>query len=1181
MPLSEGQALALAQAKRVESIPASGFFILHVREPPYAHGWLNIDCAFDCEQLKRAEGGLPLGRRERVTISVPWEFPFATPSVYVPHTRFERFAHVQWRHRLCLYQASDSEWHVSDGMFGFLERLWSWFEKGALNQLDPSGEPLHPPPTYATPREDLIVVRSDPPAVTPPFWIGYAHLIRRSATRLDVVGWIEVGTRAEVQDRAPAVLLSEPFPFEFPSKLSDLSELLSTKGVGGGLLIAILTVAALRGKDGEPLYIVIGTPQRGISGSAELKQHLAVWRIPAEVAGKLRLMDRAGELLASSEGQSWAELQALAADIYRDMRAKIDSWIQEAAVSWCRIAEERPDVVTRRDATSPAAAFRDKAVELWGCGALGSYFAELLARAGVRKLILRDKGEVRPGLLVRQNFVDADVGDTKVEALAKRLRAIRPDDLVIDFKSGDLVSDVLSAASICNTDVDLLVDATASGMVHAMLERRIRDGKKPPPQIASLMIDRDASRAVVHVIQSDYSAATVDVMRRLRIRLGARGDLDDFISAFWPDASIKLFQPEPGCSDPTFVASGGDVCELASRALNLVAAEINKQSERETCTYLLRSTVLSAARPSRSVIRLVWHPDYQFLISGGRIQVRIARFAWRDLRAWISHSSRERGEAVETGGLLFGQTDASLGVVWISEVLGPPVDSTFSETGFVCGTAATRQANNAKKRLTGGLVSYVGTWHTHPQGMPVPSATDYRGVGGLLLDDDHSTDQELMLIVGERENKPAFGVYVFSVDRTSGDGWNFVLVREGDVIDAPPVNTPPVRIGLALSGGGSRAIAFHLGCLRALEDLHLLEAVPVISSVSGGSVISALYAYSTIPFGAFDQRTRAILQEGLASRIVRAALISVPAVLNLPRLVFSVVARTVLTAVSICCGGASPTSVRGKVGEGARRLRAQIRRPFNLTNAFANVLAGDRLFGAATLTAPRRHGLEVVINATDLATGTAFRFGSKESGNWRLGRVADNTIRIADAVAASAAYPLFLPLLDTNYVFLDKHGNRRTERVTLTDGGVYENLGVTCLEPGRDPETGFNNFPTDVIVSCDAGAGQWSRNTDIYLWPARVARSFDSIYRKAQDPIKARMHAHSSRGEIKGFAYIALGQMDDRLPWRPSALPNRSDVVGYPTDFWHMSGSNQVEIAARGEQLARLLVAHYLADELG
>jgi Patatin-like phospholipase len=50
----------------------------------------------------------------------------------------------------------------------------------------------------------------------------------------------------------------------------------------------------------------------------------------------------------------------------------------------------------------------------------------------------------------------------------------------------------------------------------------------------------------------------------------------------------------------------------------------------------------------------------------------------------------------------------------------------------------------------------------------------------------------------------------------------------------------PPAIGLALSGGGSRAIAFHLGCLRALHDLGILPQVKVLSTVSGGA-LSAVF----------------------------------------------------------------------------------------------------------------------------------------------------------------------------------------------------------------------------------------------------------------------------------------------------------------------------------------------------
>ncbi|HEY6196570.1 MAG TPA: patatin-like phospholipase family protein [Candidatus Eisenbacteria bacterium] len=51
----------------------------------------------------------------------------------------------------------------------------------------------------------------------------------------------------------------------------------------------------------------------------------------------------------------------------------------------------------------------------------------------------------------------------------------------------------------------------------------------------------------------------------------------------------------------------------------------------------------------------------------------------------------------------------------------------------------------------------------------------------------------------------------------------------------------PVRLGLALSGGGFRATLFHLGVLVRLAELDLLRHLHVISSVSGGSILAAHY----------------------------------------------------------------------------------------------------------------------------------------------------------------------------------------------------------------------------------------------------------------------------------------------------------------------------------------------------
>ena len=70
-----------------------------------------------------------------------------------------------------------------------------------------------------------------------------------------------------------------------------------------------------------------------------------------------------------------------------------------------------------------------------------------------------------------------------------------------------------------------------------------------------------------------------------------------------------------------------------------------------------------------------------------------------------------------------------------------------------------------------------------------------------------------------------------------------ILPQARDAGDRPPDLSPPERlkVGLALAGGGFRASFFHLGVLRRLAELDVLRRVEVISTVSGGSIIGALF----------------------------------------------------------------------------------------------------------------------------------------------------------------------------------------------------------------------------------------------------------------------------------------------------------------------------------------------------
>src|SRR5689334_18107905 len=52
-------------------------------------------------------------------------------------------------------------------------------------------------------------------------------------------------------------------------------------------------------------------------------------------------------------------------------------------------------------------------------------------------------------------------------------------------------------------------------------------------------------------------------------------------------------------------------------------------------------------------------------------------------------------------------------------------------------------------------------------------------------------------------------------------------------------------VGIAVSGGGSRAANFTAACFFALEDAGIMPHVRYISSVSGGSVAAAYYCVSS------------------------------------------------------------------------------------------------------------------------------------------------------------------------------------------------------------------------------------------------------------------------------------------------------------------------------------------------
>ncbi|MBS1694600.1 MAG: patatin-like phospholipase family protein [Actinobacteria bacterium] len=264
---------------------------------------------------------------------------------------------------------------------------------------------------------------------------------------------------------------------------------------------------------------------------------------------------------------------------------------------------------------------------------------------------------------------------------------------------------------------------------------------------------------------------------------------------------------------------------------------------------------------------------------------------------------------------------------------------------------------------------------------------------------------------------------------------------------------PGQGLALCLSGGGYRAMVFHVGVLWRLNEVGLLPELDHVSAVSGGSITAGALAlcWSNLKW---ENNSAVNFGEELVEPILRmsGSTVDVTAVLG-----------------GVLSFGDSV----------ADRVAAAYRR---------------HLFGDATLQdlpdAPR-----FVFNATNLESGALMRFAKKYLGDHTVGRVMRPDLELAVAVAASSAFPpvlspCTLDLRDRTWVTdtgntLVTPGFRGVIR--LTDGGVYDNLGL---------ETAWKNY-TSIIVS-DAGgrlAPDDEPATDPLRQTARVLKIVDSQVR--------------------------------------------------------------------------------------
>lgn len=749
--MTDGQELACRQIREIAFRSEGALEVVEFRN------WNNTellaaDISVRCSPYARKDSGLPLRERERLTILIPPGFPYDRPQAYAPHARFAGFPHVFWRRWLCLYQAPDTEWDYSDGMSGFFRRLDRWFRDGAAGNLNPTGAALHPPAAFSrgSGEKPLVVIRANAPTKEEK-WVGLAQ-IEEIENRYEICGWSKLGTSVSSTIAGASILLGEEMPYDYPSSVAGLLNALMERGAGEDFFKAIIEAVRDSNK-GEPLFVVLGTPMRGVEGESR-RQHLTVWKIGPEGQDPLH------DLAYARKGQF---------DRFEDASDRFLEWAENADIQWCDVQEERSEIVTRRDKSTPMEWFQGKRVAVWGCGALGGHMAISIARAGAEGVVLRDKKKVTPGILVRQPYEDPQIGKSKVEALARIIDHALP-SVYVEAHPSDVIQAPLSEDDWAD-EADLIIDATTSQSVRGKIEEaRMRTDHYPP--IASVAIDQDAERGIALISGSSHSGGVVDVARRAKIEVLRGTGLEAYERAFYSESEQDLFQPEPGCSDPTFVGADSDSKSLSGSLLNIVARDLTEleTSESEQSgsgnastarTHLFTQPHVALEAEEERAVAFDFRPDLTLQDEKNGYEVRIRPEAWDDIEEHIAENNDVRGEEIETGGVLFGEINEALDLVWITDVIGPPPDSEFSETEFICGTEGVEEVNQERQNLSQGTIAFVGMWHTHTHSAPTPSPRDEEGVRRLFRFTSPTPAQSLLLIVGHSATDPEPAAHLY------------------------------------------------------------------------------------------------------------------------------------------------------------------------------------------------------------------------------------------------------------------------------------------------------------------------------------------------------------------------------------------------------------------------------------
>lgn len=343
------------------------------------------------------------------------------------------------------------------------------------------------------------------------------------------------------------------------------------------------------------------------------------------------------------------------------------------------------------------------------------------------------------------------------------------------------------------------------------------------------------------------------------------------------------------------------------------------------------------------------------------------------------------------------------------------------------------------------------------------------------------------------------------------------------------------EISLCLSGGGIRAVVFHMGVLKYLAEVGFLEKITKVSSVSGGSILVGLILHeNNMEWPSSEEYINKVFPK-LRDKLCNNSVIwdAIKYFLKNP-------------------------------GE----IKLLIYRANWLSKTF------QKMWGISEKISELPESPECSFNGTTAENGKRFRLKKENCGDYELGYASSNNFLLADAMAMSAAFPGGIgPFIVKSYDmqwhkrsrFTDNKQSEKNislpyKEIHIYDGGVYDNLGI---EPFYDLGEQRLKDGNKCILISDAGA---PLERGFSLWnlnPWRFKRVADIMQEQIRS-LRIRSVCNFLEKNPKNGAYFWI--KDDVKNIEEDK--DRMQAISYPTTLGQISGKMFDHIARHGYTVA-------------